>query len=96
MKIVQASPLHGFRLHLCFEDGVSGEVDLSGLAGCGVFEAWLQEDTFDRVRVTEAGAVEWPGEIDLCPDALYMRATGSTGSRPEQVLPRLHSLVSHA
>ena len=63
MRIVQATPLQGFRLHLSFEDGVSGEVDLSGFAGRGVFATWLQEETFDRVRVTEAGAVEWPGEV---------------------------------
>jgi len=93
MKIVQATPCQNYRLQLRFEDGVSGEVDLSGLVGRGVFAAWLEGDTFERVRVTETGAVEWPGEVDLCPDALYMQMTGST---PELVFPRLQSFVSHA
>jgi hypothetical protein len=28
--------------------------------------------------VTDDGAVEWPGEIDLCPDALYLTMNGKT------------------
>jgi hypothetical protein len=37
---------------------------------------------FARVRLGSHGQVEWPGEIDLCPDALYLTLTGK---RPEDV-----------
>ena len=40
------------------------------------FEAWADRKVFQEVRVDESGAVVWPGEIDLCADALYLRLTG--------------------
>lgn len=83
-KAVQARPLDGFRLWLKYEDGVEGIVDLSDLGGRGVFQAWSDEKIFDAVTVTEGGAVVWPGEIDLCPDALYVRLTGR---QAEEIFP---------
>ena len=40
MKIVEVCPREGFKLYLRQDDGVAGEVDLSALAGQGVFAAW--------------------------------------------------------
>ena len=93
MKIIEAVPQGGYKLFLRFEDGVAGELDLSAFAGRGVFATWRQHGVFERVRVTEAGAVEWPGELDLCPDALYMQLTGRL---PDQVFSTLRSLARHA
>ena len=39
-----------------------------------------------RVAVASEGAVEWLGEIDMCPDALYLRMTGK---KPDELLPSL-------
>jgi len=78
--------LDGFRLWLKYEDGIQGIVDLSDLAGRGVFEAWSEREVFDAVTVNESGAVVWPGEIDLCPDALYIRLTGR---QAQQIFPSL-------
>jgi hypothetical protein len=36
----------------------------------GVFAALRQPDLFRQARI-EGGAVTWPGEIDLAPDAMY-------------------------
>lgn len=78
VRITDAKPLPGYRLFLRFTDGSSGEVDLSHLAGKGVFAPWLMPGEFERVSVDrEAGTVCWPGDIDLCPDVLYSRATGA-------------------
>ena len=83
-KAVQAIPLDGFRLWLKYADGVEGTVDLSDLAGRGVFEPWSGRKVFEAVTVNESGAIVWPGEIDLCPDALYLRLT----RRPaEEIFP---------
>ena len=85
-KAVQAIPLDGFRLWLKYADGVEGAVDLSDLAGRGVFEAWSGRKVLEAVTVNESGAIVWPGEIDLCPDALYLRLT----RRPaEEIFPGL-------
>lgn len=80
MKITQAKPLSGYRLELSFNDGASGVVDLSGYAGKGVFEAWLTPGVFEQVTITDQGALAWPGELDLCPDSLYLRLTGKTAA----------------
>ena len=76
-KIVEAKPLSGFRIWLRYQDGIQGEVDLSGLAGKGVFSAWNQSGCFESVFIdAESGALAWPGGIDLCPDSLYEELTG--------------------
>jgi hypothetical protein len=38
--------------------------------------------------VTDRGALEWPGGLDLCGDALYLRLTGKG---PEEVFPGLRA-----
>ncbi|MEO6846570.1 MAG: DUF2442 domain-containing protein [Chthoniobacterales bacterium] len=88
MKIVLAKALANFRLHLRFADGVEGDVDLSPLAGKGVFTAWSQSGLFEKVNVTDYGTVEWPGDLDLCPDTLYMQLTGK---RPADLFPSLRT-----
>jgi hypothetical protein len=93
MKISEARPECDFRLFLRFDDGTAGTVDLSEFAGHGVFAAWNESGIFQQVRVTEQGAVEWPGEIDLCPDALYLRLTGKS---PEDLFPSLARQSAHA
>jgi hypothetical protein len=86
-KAVEAKPLDGYRLWLKYADGTEGEVDLSDLAGRGIFRVWSDRKTFEAVTI-DGGAVVWPGEMDLCPDALYLRLTGKTA---EEVFPGLKS-----
>lgn len=61
-------------------------MDLSDLSGRGVFNAWKDRSFFESVRLGSHGAIEWGGQIDLCPDAIYMRLTGKS---PEEVFPTL-------
>lgn len=93
MKITEAKPRDNYKLFLRFDEGVSGVVDLSDIAGRGVFEAWKRNGIFDQVRVSEFGAVEWPGGLDLCADALYLKLTGK---QPEELFPALGKRVTHA
>jgi hypothetical protein len=76
MEITGAKPLPAYRLELHFDNGESGVVDLSEFVGQGVFAAWNQPGVFEQVVVTSEGAIEWPGELDMCPDSLYLRMTG--------------------
>ncbi len=65
--------LPGYRLDVTFVDGTRGETDLSALIhseDAGVFASLRDPALFSRARVVY-GAVTWPGEIDLAPDALY-------------------------
>jgi len=59
----------------------------------GVFSAWQKSGVFEQVRLAEAGHPEWPGEIDLCPDALYLQLTGK---KPEEIFPALNRPSAHA
>jgi hypothetical protein len=93
MKIARATALTDYRLELLFDNGENGIVDLSSFAGHGVFTAWLSPGVFERVQVTAEGAVEWPGEIDLCPDSLYLRMSGK---QPEEVFPAIQQRAAHA
>jgi hypothetical protein len=93
MEIIKANALPSYRLELQFDNGECGVVDLSAFVGRGVCAAWEKPGVFDRVTVTSDGAVEWPGGIDFCPDALYLRMTGK---RPEDIFPVLRNRVTHA
>lgn len=81
VRPTEVRPVGRYRIWLRYEDGTEGEVDLSDLAGRGVFAAWDNPGVFAGVRLGSHGAIEWPGDLDLCPDAMYLRLTGK---RPEE------------
>ena len=65
------------RLRLSFEDGIDGEVDLSGWKWRGVFEpladpAYFRQVVLDR----ELGTVVWPNGADIAPESLHSWVTG--------------------
>ena len=70
-------PQEDYHIWLRYSDGVEGEVDLSNLAGSGVFSAWDDRAVFESARVDSSGAVVWDEGIELCGDALYMQLTGA-------------------
>lgn len=77
-RIVEVKPLANYRVRLKFSDGVEGTVDLSELAGKGVFSAWEDTNFFNSVYVDqESHTIAWGKEIDLCPDTLYAKVLGS-------------------
>jgi hypothetical protein len=88
---VQVEARPNYRIFVRYEDGAEGEVDLSHLAGRGVFKAWDDPAFFSAVRIGPHGEIEWKDLIDLCPDAIYMQLTGKT---PEEVFPRLKQAES--
>lgn len=85
-KIEEVKVLQGYRLELAFDDGFVGTVDLSDLSGKGVFALWLDRHAFESVRIGSSGELVWGNQIDLCPDALYLKATGK---KPEDVFTAL-------
>jgi hypothetical protein len=92
-KVSKVKALQGYSLELEFDDGASGTVDLSDLAGKGVFTLWNDHSRFEQVRVGPSGEVVWGEEVDLCPDALYLRVTGK---KPEDLFPALPREAAHA
>ena len=83
-RVVKVSPLPKYRLHVEFDDGVAGTIDLSGELDGEVFRPLRDEAVFRQVTVDEFGAVSWPDGLDLAPDAMYNELTGEPPrSRPQ-------------
>ncbi len=83
-------PLDNYRIWVKYADGVEGIADLAHLAGKGVFALWNDREAFQDVHIGPSGEIAWSEEIDLCPDALYLRITGM---KPEELFPALRELA---
>ena len=72
-RVTAVEALPGFRLRVAFADGLTGMVDMSRLVHspkAGVFAALADPSLFQHVTL-DYGAVAWPGELDLAPDAMH-------------------------
>ncbi len=85
--------VEGRRCKQLTRDGVEGEIDLSEFATKKLFAAWQDPGFFQKVEVGPYRQIRWSDEIELCPDSLYMRLTGST---PEQFLAKSAAAPAHA
>lgn len=90
---VEVKPRDGYRIWLRYSDGAAGEVDLSDMAGRGVFKVLLDRAVFEKVHVSGHGSIAWSDDIELCEDALYLRLTGKS---VEEVMPAVRSIRAHA
>lgn len=59
------------RLSVRFADGVSGEVEFRDSFFRGAFEPLRDPALFSAVHCAQ-GFVEWPGDLDLAPDAMHV------------------------
>jgi len=84
IDITMVRLLDGYQLHLTFEDGIQGIVDIAQLIEfAGVFEPLTDLVYFSQVAVNpDLGTIYWPSGADLDPDVLYSLVTG-------QPLPQL-------
>jgi hypothetical protein len=68
--VVEVKPEPGWSLLVRFADGLTGCVRFAPGYFAGVFESLRDPRVFEQVFV-DHGAVAWPGDIDLAPDAMY-------------------------
>jgi hypothetical protein len=85
-KILEARPLDGYKIRLTFDNGITGEADLSHLAGKGVFTLWNNYENFRQVSIENGRSLTWSDEIDMDADSLYLKITGK---KPEELFPAL-------
>ena len=91
---IEVNPLDHYRLWVKYSDSVEGIVDLSDLAGKGVFALWNDYREFQKVHIGPSGEIAWNDEIDICPDAVYLKITGK---KPEDLFPMLREMaIQHA
>jgi Protein of unknown function (DUF2442) len=72
-RVAEVEALPGFQLRVRFNDGTEGIVEMAEFIkseAAGVFAALRDEKLFRQARL-EFGAVTWPGELDLAPDAMH-------------------------
>jgi hypothetical protein len=74
-RLIRANALSGYRLHVEFDDGTSGEIEMADRLFGPAFEPLHDANEFNKVFVDEFGAVAWPCGADLAPDAIYQRLT---------------------
>ncbi len=84
-RIVEARALKDYQLHLRFDDGTEGVVDVQKLVPFdGVFAPLQDRNYFQQVQVEpDFGAIYWPNGADLDPDVLHSTVTG----KPIQTSP---------
>ena len=81
VKAIAVGPLEGYRIWVRFDDGTSGELDLSDIATQPMGKPWKDRRVFETVHVGDIGEIIWyspPVDIDLCPEWAYTEITGVT------------------
>lgn len=90
---IELKPLENYRIWVKYSDGVEGVADLSEFAGDGVFAIWNDYREFQKAHIGPSGEIAWNDQVDMCPDAIYLRITGR---KPEELFPKLRELPQHA
>ena len=70
-NVIDVKKLSPLSIQVTFSDGISGKVQFEPSHLTGVFQAMKDPDVFRQVYI-EQGAVTWPGNVDLAPDAMYV------------------------
>ncbi len=67
----KAKPLDGFKLEVEFTNGEIRRFDVTPLLSYPVYQPLKEKAYFQRVFVSQ-GIVQWPNEVDISPDLLYL------------------------
>jgi hypothetical protein len=78
-KLKSVQSLNKYRIQILFDDGTTGVLDLSDLAGKGAFMLWDEDDNFNKVFINEeSGAITWPGNLDIDTLTAWLQVKGVT------------------
>ncbi len=75
-NIVDYKTLDNYTIWLKYDDGVNGIVDLSEYLNYPVFAPIKNMELFKKLKIEKGRNVFWNDELDLCPDALYIKISG--------------------
>ena len=75
LHVTKATPLDGFRVQVCFDNGREGVADLAEALTGPVFELLKDPEVFRQFRVDEElQTIVWPNGTDLAPEYIYYQA----------------------
>lgn len=72
-RVTQATPLADYKLLIVFDNGEKRIFDAKPLLSYPCFKPLVNESFFKTVKVA-FGSIAWPGDIDYCPDTLYLES----------------------
>jgi hypothetical protein len=75
MKIESVYFVEGYTLHVKFQDGIEGDVDLSDLVSEGIFKVLQDKELFSKAY-TNGYSLAWSDELEIDADNLYLEITG--------------------
>ena len=87
----EVKALGQYSIFVAFADGVRGVVDLSHLAGKGVFCDWDRDGLFTKVHIADNGAIAWNAGLDICPDNVWLRLRGLTFEQWQEQNRSIHA-----
>lgn len=87
IDVREARHVRDYVLHLVFDDGLEGEVDLSPYLRRGPIFSPLAEPSYFRGFSLEGGTVAWPNGADIAPERLYEMTETANKARLGNPLP---------
>ena len=85
MKVISVNAIPDFKLHVVFDDGVSGVVDLKVFIQHGLFTDLKDEQLFSKVYTT-GYSIAWSDELEIDAINIYAEILNKT---PEEILSAL-------
>jgi hypothetical protein len=70
-RVKNVTPEKDYTLHLWFNNGEEGMLDMKPYLDRGIFRALKDEKMFQTVRPF-IGTIQWANDADLCPDTVYL------------------------
>ena len=70
-RVTNVKPEKNFTLHLWFNNGEEGILDIKPYLDKGIFRELQDMSMFNSVRPF-IGTIQWKNEADLCPDTVYL------------------------
>ncbi|MDR2910983.1 MAG: DUF2442 domain-containing protein [Bacteroidales bacterium] len=68
--VIKARPEADYTVHLWFDNGEEGILDMKPWLDKGIFRALRDLSVFNSVH-TFLGTIRWNNNADLCPDTVY-------------------------
>jgi len=84
--VKRVRPLDDYQLEVEFENGERRLFDMKPYLQRGVFTRLQNRAAFQAARVV-VGSVEWPGEVDLSYDTLYLESQPITEATVAEMEP---------
>jgi len=91
MKVLEATYKGGYNIHVLFEDGIAGIVNLNDLVGKGIFLPLKDTTLFAKVYTT-GYSIAWSDQLEIDAATIYAELSGKA---PGEVFSSFHSYATN-